>query len=73
FSSAVSAYASRLAAGAPIAQALTKRLLVQTFDRPLDTALRDELTHIKTCFATKDVGEAIQAFREKRMPVFEGR
>ena len=38
FPAAVSAYASRLAMGPPIAQALTKRLLVQSFDRPLDVA-----------------------------------
>jgi len=28
---------------------------------------------IKVVFATKDVQEAITAFREKRMPTFEGR
>ena len=69
----VTRYASHLALGAPIAQALTKRLLVQSFDRPLDATLRDELTQIKVCFATKDVGEAMTAFREKRLPVFTGR
>jgi len=73
FAAAVSAYASRLALGPPIAQALTKRLLVQSLDRPLDATLRDELTQIKVSFATKDVQEAMKAFREKRMPTFEGR
>ena len=73
FPGAVAAYATRLALGAPIAQALTKRLLAHSFDRPLDATLRDELTQIKVCFATKDVGEAISAFREKRMPTFRGR
>jgi 2-(1,2-epoxy-1,2-dihydrophenyl)acetyl-CoA isomerase len=70
---ATAAYAARLAAGAPIAHALTKRLLAQTFDRPLDAALRDELTHIKYCFTTADVAEAMTAFREKRSPTFRGR
>jgi 2-(1,2-epoxy-1,2-dihydrophenyl)acetyl-CoA isomerase len=73
FRAAVTAYASRLALGPPIAQALTKRLLVQSFDRPLDATLRDELTQIKVAFGTKDVAEAITAFREKRLPTFEGR
>ena len=73
FSAAVVRYAERLAAGAPIAQALTKRLLVQSLDRPLDATLRDELTQIKVCFATKDVKEAIAAFMEKRPPSFSGR
>ena len=72
FSSAVAAYAARLAQGAPVALALTKRLLVQSLDRSLDATLRDELIQIKTCFATSDVAEAIAAFREKRMPVFKG-
>ena len=40
---------------------------------PLDATLRDELTQIKVCFSTKDVGEAIIAFREKRTPSFQGR
>ena len=73
FSATVAAYAARLALGAPIAQALTKRMLAHSFDRSLDAALRDELTHIKVCFATTDVREAIDAFREKRTPTFQGR
>ena len=64
--------ASRLAAGPPRAQALTKRLLVRSLDTPLDAALRDELAYIKQCFATADVAEAIAAFREKRRPTFRG-
>src|SRR6476619_3716155 len=43
FSASVAAYAARLAAGAPIAHALTKRLLMRTFDTHLDAALRAEL------------------------------
>jgi len=72
FSEGVHAYASLLASGAPVAQALTKRLLVRSFDTPLDAALRDELGYIKQCFTTADVGEAIAAFREKRRPTFRG-
>jgi 2-(1,2-epoxy-1,2-dihydrophenyl)acetyl-CoA isomerase len=72
FGETVRAYASLLAAGAPIAHALTKRLLVRSLDTPLDAALRDELVYIKHCFTTADVGEAIAAFREKRRPVFRG-
>ena len=73
FATVVAAYALRLAAGAPIAQALTKRLLVGTFDTTLDAALREELVHIKSCFTTDDVREAMTAFREKRLPSFTGR
>ena len=73
FPDAVAKYASRLAAGAPVAQALTKRLLVHALDQPLDAHLREELTHIKYCFTTADVAEAMTAFREKRIPTFKGR
>ena len=73
FADAVADYARRLAAGPPIALALTKRLLTQSPDTPLHVQLRDELSHIKTCFATGDVAEAMTAFREKRAPVFRGR
>ena len=72
FVDTVAAFAAQLAAGAPIAQALTKRLLVRSFDVSLDTALRDELVHIKQSFGTRDVAEAIAAFREKRRPAFTG-
>jgi 2-(1,2-epoxy-1,2-dihydrophenyl)acetyl-CoA isomerase len=72
FGDTVARYAATLAAGAPIAHALTKRLLVETFDQPLDSTLRDELIHIKYCFSTADVAEAMTAFREKRAPRFEG-
>ena len=61
-----------LLCGAPIAHALTKRLLMRSLDTELDAALRDELVSIKQCFTTRDVAEAIAAFREKRRPHFTG-
>ena len=72
FAESVRTYATQLAAGPPVAQALTKRLLARSLDTPLDAALRDELVYIKQCFATQDVSEAIAAFREKRRPTFRG-
>jgi 2-(1,2-epoxy-1,2-dihydrophenyl)acetyl-CoA isomerase len=72
FADGVRDYASRLAAGPPLAQALTKRLLARSLDTPLDAALRDELVYIKQCFATADVAEALTAYREKRPPIFRG-
>jgi 2-(1,2-epoxy-1,2-dihydrophenyl)acetyl-CoA isomerase len=73
FAAEVLAYAERLAAGPPIAFALTKRLLASTFDASLDDHLARELTSIKTCFASQDVAEALRAFAEKRPPTFRGR
>jgi 2-(1,2-epoxy-1,2-dihydrophenyl)acetyl-CoA isomerase len=73
FADDVTRYAERLAAGPPIAFALTKRLLTSTFDVTLEEQLARELVAIKTCFASQDVGEAIRAFAEKRAPSFRGR
>lgn len=72
FDAEVTAYAARLAAGPPLALALSKRLLLGSAEASLDQQLRDELTHIKTCFASADVREALAAFREKRPAVFRG-
>jgi 2-(1,2-epoxy-1,2-dihydrophenyl)acetyl-CoA isomerase len=72
FTDRVRAYASLLATGAPVAHALTKRLLARSLDTAFDAALRDELVSIKECFTTRDVAEAIAAFREKRQPLFRG-
>jgi 2-(1,2-epoxy-1,2-dihydrophenyl)acetyl-CoA isomerase len=66
-------YAERLAAGPPNALALTKRLLATSLDVPLEAQLERELAYIKTCFASRDVAEAIAAFTEKRRPAFTGR
>ena len=71
FAEAAAAYAERIAAGPPIAYALTKRLLVGD-PGELERHLERELTYIKTCFSSKDVGEALAAFVAKRPPVFRG-
>lgn len=72
FESEVTTYARRLAAGPPLAFALSKRLLLASAEASLDQQLREELTHIKSCFASADVREAMAAFREKRVPEFSG-
>ena len=69
---AAQALATQLAAGPPIALALTKRLLLESASASLEAQLRSELSHIKTCFASADVREAMAAFMEKRAPRFRG-
>ena len=71
FGESVLAFAERLAAGPPIALALTKRLLVGDVGE-IERHLERELVYIKTCFASKDVAEALAAFAAKRLPVFRG-
>jgi 2-(1,2-epoxy-1,2-dihydrophenyl)acetyl-CoA isomerase len=73
FASAAADYAERLAAGPPIAFALSKRLLASSMETVLDDQLQRELAAIKTCFASRDVAEALNAFAEKRPPSFQGR
>jgi len=72
FAAGVERYATMLAGGPPIALALTKRLMLASQESTLDAQLREEITHIKTCFGSADVREAVKAFGEKRVPVFTG-
>ena len=72
FAEAALRYATRLAQGPTLALVHTKRLLLQAYDVDLTTQLKAELSLIKQCFATADSREAIQAFGEKRKPIFQG-
>ena len=73
FATAAASYAERYAAGPPVAFALSKRLLASSANATLEDHLERELSAIKTCFASEDVGEALRAFAAKRAPVFRGR
>jgi len=73
FQEAVASYAAQLASGPPLAQTYTKRLLAASPNASLLTQLKSELAFISQCFASEDVGEAMRAFSEKRLPVFKGR
>jgi len=64
--------AGRLAAGAPLALALTKRALNATWDRGLDGALEYEAFLQDVAGRTRDHAEGIAAFMEKRKPRFSG-
>ena len=65
-------WATKLAAGPPIALAQTKRLLNNAFAVTLEQALEDEGAAQTVNFATKDTLEAMSAFVEKRQPNFKG-
>ena len=69
----VADWAARLAAGPPIALAMTKRLLNNSFNVTLEEALDDEGLSQTVNFSTKDTAEAVMAFIEKRTPTFRGR
>lgn len=69
----VADWASRLAAGPPIAMGQSKRLLNNAAGITLEQALDDEGAAQTINFTTKDTAEAVKAFMEKRQPSFEGR
>ncbi|MEP7203362.1 MAG: enoyl-CoA hydratase [Ilumatobacteraceae bacterium] len=69
----VDAWAARLAAGPPIALAMTKRMLDNSLQVTLEAALDDEGLAQSLNFTTADTMEAMNAFVEKREPKFEGR
>lgn len=70
---AVDEWARRLAAGPPIALAMTKRLLNNSMNVTLEEALDDEGLSQTVNFSTADTAEAMRAFMEKRPPEFTGR
>jgi 2-(1,2-epoxy-1,2-dihydrophenyl)acetyl-CoA isomerase len=68
----VDEWAKRLAAGPPIALALTKRMLNNAMNVTMEEALDDEGAAQTVNFATKDTLEAMEAFMQKREPKFKG-
>ncbi len=69
----VDTWAARLAAGPPLALAMTKRMLANSLHVTLEQALDDEGAAQTVNFSTKDTAEAMAAFVEKRDPQFRGR
>ena len=68
----VDGWAQRLAAGPPIALALTKRMLNNAMNVTMEEALDDEGAAQTVNFGTKDTLEAMEAFMQKREPKFKG-
>jgi 2-(1,2-epoxy-1,2-dihydrophenyl)acetyl-CoA isomerase len=65
-------WATRLAAGPPIALSMTKKLLNNSAAVSMAQALEDEARCQTVNFSTGDTREAMRAFAEKREPRFTG-
>ncbi len=66
-------WADRLAAGPPLALAMTKRMLTLNASNDFKSALEAEGMAQTVNFYTSDTKEAVAAFLDKRDPKFEGR
>jgi 2-(1,2-epoxy-1,2-dihydrophenyl)acetyl-CoA isomerase len=73
FMAAVLAYAKGLAERAPLALRYSKQLARAAMCTTLDACIRDEAALQNITIASRDTREAVQAFFQKRPPVFEGR
>ena len=72
FETVVADVVGRLASGAPLGQAATKRAVNAATYGGLDDALERERTAQAMLLRTRDVAEGMRAFAERRTPDFEG-
>ncbi len=70
--SAAKELAHKVALGAPLALAATKRVIVESADWPAAEAFGKQSEIIGPIFGSKDAMEGAMAFAEKRQPVWRG-
>ncbi|MBN9427290.1 MAG: enoyl-CoA hydratase/isomerase family protein [Burkholderiales bacterium] len=69
----VRALVGQVAKNSPLGLRVIKQLVNDGFEQPLDTALRLEVVAWESYGRSEDIREGLQAFDEKRKPVFKGR
>ena len=67
------AFAKRLGDGPPLQQREIKKLMYQSLRTDLRTSLESVSAHMAIIQSTDDYKEAISAYKEKRVPRFQGR
>jgi enoyl-CoA hydratase len=65
--------ANRIADKGPVALSLAKEAVKLASRSNLDEGLRREVDLFALCFSTEDKDEGVNAFLEKRKPIFKGR
>ena len=65
--------ADEIAARAPLAVRAAKKMIDQALELPLSEGLRQERQEFYNLFATEDQKEGMEAFVEKRQPVWKGK
>jgi enoyl-CoA hydratase/carnithine racemase len=65
--------ASILSANAPISMRLVKQVLQRSFDLDLESVMALETEGTLECLVSDDLREGVQAFLEKRAPVYKGK
>jgi enoyl-CoA hydratase len=70
--SAAKELAARVALGAPLALAASKRVIVESADWPAGEAFAKQTEIIGPIFGSKDAMEGAMAFAEKRTPIWRG-
>lgn len=69
----VNRFAEKILAGPTLAIKMTKRALAGSLEKDLSTELDFECYAQTLCIQSADAREGVQAFMEKRKPVFQGR
>ena len=73
FREAVRAFASKIAAKAPLAISLAKAYIDAGAESNVRTALTFETEAVVAAFLSEDAQEGMRAYQEKRAPTFRGR
>jgi len=67
------ALAKKIASKSPVAVKMAKEAVLQSFQSSLDDGLMFERKNFYMCFASQDQKEGMNAFVEKRKPIFKGK
>jgi enoyl-CoA hydratase len=73
FDEAVADWAAKLAAKSPLLVRMGKDAMFRSQDMALDDALDFLRAQLTIAFSTEDIQEGVQAFFDKREPVWKGR